>query len=643
MPIARFVTTSSISNYTNCRNQFFQVGTGGTTPYPTHKYPWSPLRAAAPVTSSGIPVYGDTAGSPFQMNDAYGVANDSAFDNFKDFHDALLTIIAEMRGVSIWYTSSAFSSYIAGLNLNQIMFDSPGGHHMEPMNDTWITWARYGDAASPARKLRTEGTGPMKFRANYGNVAWEVGGTYTSANQRTFSSNLFDVVVPPGSNLYLGLVREVAIASGAAVNWLPATGANLNPARSIKGNIGDFTGIAVGDWVRKDSEGASRYYQVAKLWSTALASAVVTDGAIADGALAGLVDEIETERDIDAHSVEAMKYFRQRYDASALIADNAAARAAGTYNDTAYFWLGWNTGNSTEQFCFREYGAMEEGESRYCGDDSEGARNRDMPGLKLEIYGDTRYVSNNLGYMSAAGVFTTAAGTDLLALYKRTNLRNTININETVWTFQTNLGALSADGTSIWARLTSVDGAAHVLTHGNILTDNDSDQILLAGNTPPDSFVNQNVYCLCTRRTIGGIAYLKFFDGTLLGPQGLTTEADAMNLGRVVNDAGEAHKCKTTAASPYTIDYRNDFVVEVTALTGVVKSVVLPAMANADLVEGSSYVVKDGDGTALSAVSGCIQVTASDGALIDGVAYFDIDAPWMSVEFYRIGSVWRIR
>lgn len=365
VPIAIFVTDSaSVLNYTNCRNMFFQVGTGGATPNPTAQYDWSTNRAVPPSSGS---LFGlNVTGSPFQETDALGVVNDSAFTSFKDFHDALLTIIAEMRGVSVWYTSGSIASYVSGLSLNQMMFDSPGGHRMDPDPATRIAWSVGSD-----NKLRLEGTGPLRWRANYGFVYWELGHAYTGGYSvdRSFSDNLaVSATVPDGSNVYLALVREIAVGSGNSVSWKPATdisGLGWDPDRQVNGVAGDFTGVAVGDFIRKDSEGASKYYQVVGLNESGVA--VTTDGTVATAACT----DVLLDRDIVASvtASDPIKFFQQRYDASALVVDDATSRAAGTYNDAlGYFWLGARKGNN---FYFREYGMMVPEERREAGDDSE--------------------------------------------------------------------------------------------------------------------------------------------------------------------------------------------------------------------------------------------------------------------------------
>lgn len=633
IPIARFNTAAGITSHSDCRNMFFRLGTGGVSPNPTKQYSWSPNRAAAPVTGSA---YGDTAGSPFQRTDAYGVVNDSAFTCFKDFHDALLTVIAEMRGVSIWYTSGALSAYLANLNLNQLMFDSPGGHHMVADPATYLTWSRAADT-----KLRSEGTGPVQWLANYGFVSWQLGGTFTSAALRTYSAPLFNITVADDSNLYLGLIRDAVVGAGNTVEWLPATNDSGWPtAETVKGIAGDFLGVAVGDYIRKESESASRYYKIAALYDT------VTGIETTDGAVAGVnVTEVRLDRTIAVAAAEPLRYFRSRYDSSSLVVDDAASRAAGTYNDSAYYWLGRRTGT---EFAMREYGALSTGESRLTGDDSDAPLNRAQEPINMQFARNVRFVGGKLQFASAVGAYADSPATTLISLRRRPT--DQVNIfTDTVWALQSADGAatltFSVDGDTLWVKLTSNDGASHNLTANTVSSSATTDcyQVLATGAAPTNTYSNHNVYRLCTRRTHGGVDYLEFYDGTVLGPNGWTSKADLEVLGSTTLSASQTHKYKVLSggALPYNVNYRDDYLLGVVTNSGV-RMVILPILSTADLKVGTVYRIKDVDGTATGPTS-MIQVVTAEGAgsFIDGIAGntgFDIDAPWAEFGFMKVDA-----
>jgi hypothetical protein len=633
IPIARFNTASGITSHSDCRNMFFRLGTGGVSPNPTRQYGWSPNRAAAPVTGTA---YGDTAGSPFQRTDAYGVVNDSAFTCFKDFHDALLTVIAEMRGVSIWYTSGALSAYIANLNLNQLMFDSPGGHHMVADPATRLTWSRAADG-----KLRSEGTGPVQWLANYGFVSWQLGGTFTSASVRTYSAALFNITVPDGSNLYLGLIRDVVVGAGNTVEWLPATNDSGWPtSETVKGVAGDFLGIAVGDYIRKESESASRYYKVAALYDT------ITGIEASDGAVAGAnVTEVRLDRTIAVATAEPLRYFRARYDTSYLVVDDAASRAAGTYNDSAYYWIGRRTGT---EFVTREYGSFSVGESRLTGDDSSAPLNRQQEPINMQFARNVRFVGGKLQFVSAAGAYTDTPVTTLISLRRR-SMNMTSVFTDTVWALRSTGGTgdltFSSDGDTLWVKLTSNDGSSHNLTADTVDDEAAVDcyEVRLTGAAPTNVYANRDAYRLCSRRTYSGVDYLEFYDGSILGPNGWTTKADMEALGSVVMSASQTHKYKVVSggALPYVVNYQDDYMIGVVTNSGV-RVVTLPTLATADLKVGTVFRIKDVDGTA-SGPTAKIQVVTAEGVttFIDGgtgdVGY-DIDAAWAEFGFMKIDA-----
>jgi hypothetical protein len=629
VPIAKFVTTATISSYTDCRNMFFRLGTGGSTPNSTHQYGWSVNRAAAPTTGT---VFGtNTNGSPFQMTDSGGVMNDSAFTCFKDFHDALLTVIAEIRGVSIWYTSSAVAAYIASISLNQLMFDSPGGYHMVADDATYITWSRSSDGL-----LRGEGTGPLQFKANYGFVEWELGGSFdaTDRNYSGVGDPLFAKAVASGSNIYLGLIRDTVVGAGNPIEWIPATHSSLYAANQcVKGSAGDFTGIAVGDYIRKDSEGMAKYYKVSAVWDGASHAG---DGYIALAA----ATELEVDRVIDAASSEPLKYFRERYDNSSLVVDDATSRAAGTYNSADYFWLGCRDGSN---FFMREHGMMRPGESRIAGDDSEAPRNAEVNPINIQFTSDVRYKSDVLCYVDATGAYVNLPVVALIYIYKRPNARQSVLTNTVFNVSSINDGSLTldADGKTLWVKLSSEDGGGHTLSSGDVedTTVTDAYKVLATGAAPLNIYDNKDVYPLCTRRTFGGVAYLDFFDGSVLGPNGLVSKASVEHLDSIRFGAAQTHHVEKTAATPYSVDYRYDHHVSVTV--GGVHSVVLPSAVLGDIREGTTYWVSDVAGTCVDATS-CINVTATGGVLIDGAATYVIDSPFACVGFCLVNGAWKV-
>jgi len=630
VPIARFVTTSTVSNYTDCRSLFFRLGTGGSTPNSTYQYPWSVNRAAAPTTGT---VFGtDTAGSPFQKSDSGGIMNDSAFTSFKDFHDALLTIIAEIRGVSIWYTSSAIAAYIAGISLNQLQFDSPGGHHMVPDASTYITWSRDSD-----NKLRSEGTGPIQWKANYGYTRWELGGSF-NATTRVYTGTgdpLFEKTIADGSNVYLAMLRDAVIGAGEPVEWRPSVfSSGFVAERCVKGSTGAFTGVAIGDFIRKDSEGISKYYEIVKIYDGGGVN--TTDGYLADSSAV----ELEVDRDISLASAEPYRYFRRRYDDSAIVVDDAASLEAGTYNDVNYFWLARREG---AMLYLREYGSFYTGESRIVGDDSEAPLNSQLNNISVQFISSVRYEGDILHYVDATGAFVEVPSIALLSIYKRPNARQSALTATTFTVNSAGAGALEldTDGKSIWVKLSSEDGTSYVLSNGDVTdpTATNVYTILSAAAAPLNIYDNKDVHLLCTRRTFGGVAYLEFFDGQILGPNGLVSKSALEVLSATTLNASLTTHVDSVSATPYTIDYIEDHHVSVT-VSGV-HSVVLPAVATADLREGTIYYVSDVAGTCIDSTS-CINVTAADAALIDGSATYVIDSPYATIGFQLVGSAWKV-
>ncbi len=98
MPIALVVTdaTNNVISVTDQRPQLLRLGRGGTsTPDPQFEFPWSEGRSENPVTST-------SSLSPFE-------GGDKQLETLKDWLDAMMTSIKEIKGTSFWYSGGSGS------------------------------------------------------------------------------------------------------------------------------------------------------------------------------------------------------------------------------------------------------------------------------------------------------------------------------------------------------------------------------------------------------------------------------------------------------------------------------------------------------------------------------------------------------
>ena len=103
LPIATVTTNSgnNVNSITDARSMLFRLGQGGSTPNPFYTYPWTAHiegRSENPPTAS---ISGDP--SPFR-------GGDKMLMNLKDWVDAVMTSLQEIKGTTYWYSTGAAGS-----------------------------------------------------------------------------------------------------------------------------------------------------------------------------------------------------------------------------------------------------------------------------------------------------------------------------------------------------------------------------------------------------------------------------------------------------------------------------------------------------------------------------------------------------
>lgn len=93
LPIAIVKTDSNgnVLSITDARYNLFSLGTGGINPNPNYVYPWSEGRTQSPVTTTSDSV------NPF-------IGGDKQLGDFKDWADAIMTTLLEIKGTPEWFT-----------------------------------------------------------------------------------------------------------------------------------------------------------------------------------------------------------------------------------------------------------------------------------------------------------------------------------------------------------------------------------------------------------------------------------------------------------------------------------------------------------------------------------------------------------
>ena len=352
VPICVCQTSSSaVPTISDARPLLFRLGTGGAAPNPGYKFPWSNNRGEPVTTGSGIA--NDTTSS-FQSRDNTGVLNDKGIRSFKEMFDAICTRISEISGASVWYSNNSTQAYTGNLSLSSVFFDSVG-HSLKPDENFIYNW--------DGSNLGNIGSNPATWQANYTNIVWKLGNTFQSGTNRSYSDVQFDFSIPDGSNAYLLLEREVSKNSGNNVIWKASIPATTYPdfinnwEYVVSGVAGDFSGVAVGDYVRKESQGYSQYYKIVDMaTSTAQYPSGNIDGIVADNSvvtlkLQGNVTGLNPLGKIDTYANEPFKYFRSKYS----ISDIQVLPANQNATSCDFYWIARRAGDF---IWLRDYGPM---------------------------------------------------------------------------------------------------------------------------------------------------------------------------------------------------------------------------------------------------------------------------------------------
>lgn len=333
-------SNSDITTLSDARPMMFRLGTGGASPNPGYKFPWSPNRGEPLTVGSGT---GNDTTSSFKSRDNTGILNDKGIRSFKEMFDAICSRICEISGSSVWYSSSGSQVYVGGLSLSGIYFDSIG-HTLQPKTDFIYNWS--------GTALSNIGTASALWRANYTDIEWQLGNTFQNASYREYSDVQFNLPIPNGSNAYLVLEREVTKNAGNSLIWKSNAATSysgfIDASYVVSGVTADFSGIAVGDYIRKESQGYSQYYRIVEL---ANATAAVPNGSVEGTVADNSVVAVRVSKQIDTVSTEPLRYFRSRYSASDLQVLPAIQNAP----TVDYYWIARRNGDF---IYLRDYGPL---------------------------------------------------------------------------------------------------------------------------------------------------------------------------------------------------------------------------------------------------------------------------------------------
>jgi hypothetical protein len=204
-PIAIVQTNASnqILEITNCKQSLFRLGTGGATPNPNNTFVFNPA-LENPLTISG-----SSAADPF-------VGGDWDLTNFKQWMDAVMTVLKQLNGGAYWYTNG--STQATGISVFTDWQDS---------NDSLI-----------------DGAGVfVHSNVTPGQISWT-----SDLFVKSITGDLIYQIAPGSLNLldqqvgYISLQRDIDFQPSNEFTF-------TNGSVTVQG-LGTVLNISVGDWIK---------------------------------------------------------------------------------------------------------------------------------------------------------------------------------------------------------------------------------------------------------------------------------------------------------------------------------------------------------------------------------------------------------
>jgi hypothetical protein len=218
LPICTILTDSgnNVVSVSDARPLFGRLGQGGFSSDPFHNYPWPDGRAENPSQSSSNSI------DPFS-------GGDKAIQNLKDWMDAVMTAVKEIKGTTYWYSQSSSGS------LESLR---------EDLGNTVIT-GRGTITHSATTAGLMNWSDDINIRVIGSRIAYTLKANPTST----------DITLGDDQAAYITLVRGVTIGPNLIYT-------NSSPIVTSVGSV-TWTGpLAAGDWIKVGADTDAGYYQI---------------------------------------------------------------------------------------------------------------------------------------------------------------------------------------------------------------------------------------------------------------------------------------------------------------------------------------------------------------------------------------------
>lgn len=218
LPIATVTTDSgnNVVSITDARQGLFRLGTGGASPNPFNQYSWPQTRTENPSSSSSNAV------DPF-------FGGDKGIYTLKDWMDAIMTSLQEIKGTVYWYSpSSAGSIDSLRTDLGNTITTGAGVISHSPDTAGLINWDE--DIVLKVVGSRLE----YRFLANPATT---------------------DITLAENEVAYITLIRDIEISPNLVFT-------NSSAIVSSVGSIAWTGPLQAGDWIKLGADTVSGYYKI---------------------------------------------------------------------------------------------------------------------------------------------------------------------------------------------------------------------------------------------------------------------------------------------------------------------------------------------------------------------------------------------
>ncbi len=324
VPVA-IITTSAgnvPTQITDSRNMLFRLGSGGITPDQFYNFPWSGGRTE-PGTST-------------TSNDDIFTGADKDIGIFKDWMDAIMTSIKEIKGSAYWFSTSGGGG-------------SPTGFSLQTVNDdaNMSTWTGSGTLY---HNIST--TGQLISSA-----------TFTVQNMVTDASFVvesFTKALAVDEVLFLDLNRFVDVSGNVTIapaGVLPGALVgqnNLVIQASSVGQLASLTsGTPYGDWIKSKNDNPRYFRKIAGFYNSA--------GSLTSSVNATYLLLDSTYNITGASTGTQQIHYNQGYYGAAQVLTSSRVSILNTYDAQNVYWLAYR---STQGLHIRNRGRLVAGETR---------------------------------------------------------------------------------------------------------------------------------------------------------------------------------------------------------------------------------------------------------------------------------------